>query len=360
MTETIQEPEIEAKQNLAREAASMIPIGRTGVDLQNFAQQVDYAKWMAAAGAYLPKHLRNNVGACLAVIDLSQRWGFSPFLVARMCYLVNDMIGFESQLVHAVIEKFAPLRQRLRCDFEGEGEDRVCRVTGHIKGESEPLIYRSPKFSKITPKNSPLWKTDSDQQFWYFSSRAWARRYCPDILMGIYGRDELQDNPHIGADNAKDVTDAANNLHERLVASKGNGSAEGFRAGVVEEVLGETAPPKAPETTAEAQGEAVTDAAVPPAARRKRRTKAEMEAARNAPPAEPTPPAPEPPPWEGAPETPEAYAEYCRAWVAQGDDYKAAIKRWTEENTLRDHLAIPVDMRVALRMSIDTKFERPT
>jgi hypothetical protein len=210
---------VEVKENPAREAAKSIAIRDGGVVLTDWAQQVDYAKYMAASRHAIPKHLRDNVGACIAVIDYALRWGFAPYQVARHCYLVNDMLAFESQLVHAVVEKFAELKYRLRPTYEGEGETRTCTITGHFRGEVDPLTYTTPQLGKITPKNSPLWKSDPDQQLFYFATQRWARRYCPDVLLGIYSIDEIKDSPslapehHIGFENAKDVSPK---LAERL------------------------------------------------------------------------------------------------------------------------------------------------
>src|SRR5215469_2031203 len=222
----IKAEDIKFENNPAREASTLIPVRSTGVEILNFSQQVDYAKFMATAGAAVAKHLRQNVGACLAILDMSQRWGFQPYMVARLSYVVNDVLCFEAQLIHAVIERFAPLRNRLRPKYDGEGDERRCTVVGHMKGEVEPLEYVSPRIGGITPKNSPLWRTDPDQQLWYYASRAWCRRFCPEVLLGIYGRDEMQDNPHIGFDNAKDVTSEAEALAERLADPRNRVSQE--------------------------------------------------------------------------------------------------------------------------------------
>ena len=230
----IKAEDIKFEDNPARQSAALIPVRATGVEILNFSQQVDFAKFMATAGFAVPRHLRQNVGACLAILDMSQRWGFQPYMVARMSYVVNDVLCWEAQLIHAVIERFAPLRNRLRPRYEGEGDERRCIVVGHMKGEVEPLDYVSPRIGGITPKNSPLWKTDPDQQLWYYSSRAWCRRHCPDVLLGIYGRDELQDNPHIGFDNARDVTPESAALAERLSNPRDKLPMEGFRPDAVE------------------------------------------------------------------------------------------------------------------------------
>jgi len=66
-----------------------------------------------------------------------------------------------------------------------------CKVTATFKGEDEPQEYTSPKVRDIKVKNSPLWVSDPQQQLGYYSVRAWVRRHCPDVLLGVYAPDEI-------------------------------------------------------------------------------------------------------------------------------------------------------------------------
>jgi len=226
---------VEVRQNSAREAArEMTVLAGGGVQLENWAQVVDLAKYMSTSGFCVRKELRQNVGACIAIIDLATRWGFSHWQLARVCYVINDVLCFESQVIHAVIEKFAPLKQRLRVRYEGEGGKRKAIITGHFKGELDPVEYESPEMANITPKNSPLWKTDPDQQLFYLASQRWAKRYCPDVLLGIHDVDQVSDAPPLvpGFANAKDITPK---IAERLSAQAGeDGFAEQTIAGIDE------------------------------------------------------------------------------------------------------------------------------
>ena len=209
---------------IERPTTSLIPVGPGGADPQDVGQQIVFAEKMAKALYSIPKHLRGNVGDCLAIVDTAKVWGFSPYHVARLCYVVNETLCYQAQLVLAVIEKFAPLQKRLRFRFEGEAENRVCIVSGLFKGEVEPLEYRSPRRGDITPKNSPLWKTDPDQQQSYLSVSRWGRLYCSAIMIGVHTKEELEDafgTQHVGFDRAKDVSP----LISRLT---GTGSPEGF------------------------------------------------------------------------------------------------------------------------------------
>lgn len=198
-----------------------------GLMFSTFGEALQFANVMSSSKGGVPKHLRGDTGACLRIVLQASEWRMSPYGVADKSYFVNDKIAFESQLIHGVVEKRAPLQKRLRCTYEGEGPDRVCICTGYLKGEVDPLIYATPKFKDIKTKNSPLWTQDPDQQLWYYATRAWARRFVPDVLLGIYSRDELEEGgDHTGPDKAKDVTPRPT-LKDRLGGNKGKGFTPG-------------------------------------------------------------------------------------------------------------------------------------
>jgi hypothetical protein len=229
---------IESKIDQEKTALIKIDDKVGGISFKNVAEMMDFSRLMAVSDKAVPLYLRGNIGSCLAICVQADEWGFSPFALARMSYVVNDQIGYFAQLLHAVIERRAPLKQRLRFTYEGEGPERVCICTGHMKGEVDALEYRTPKFKDINPKNSPLWKNDPDQQQAYMAARAWCRRYCPDILLGAYGKDELEDSA-IGADNAKDVTPKTNVLGRLSPAAAARA---GFNADHVHQTLEQSAP----------------------------------------------------------------------------------------------------------------------
>lgn len=178
---------------LDRSVAGAIVVQRGGsIAFRSMAEIFEFSKLMSLAQQAVPKHLRGQPGLCLGVTMQAVAWEMEPFAVAKKSYIVNDNLAYESQLIHAVIEARAPLKKRLRCTYSGEGVDRQCTVYGMFVGEDEPHEYTTPKFKDIPTKNSPLWKWDVDQQMFYLGSRAWARKWCPDVLLGVYSPDEAQ------------------------------------------------------------------------------------------------------------------------------------------------------------------------
>jgi hypothetical protein len=179
---------------------------------QDLGQLMAFAEVMSKSDIALPKHLRGNHGACLAVAMQAFEWEMSPFAVASKSYQVNGAIAYEAQLIQAVVNTRSKTKGRLKADYYGKGQELTCKITGEFE-DGEVREYTSPPVGAISPKNSPLWKTDPEQQLYYYSSRAWARRWCPEVILGVYDREEME---HFGPEDAKDITPTA----ERLKAAK--------------------------------------------------------------------------------------------------------------------------------------------
>lgn len=185
---------IESKIDKATTQGMSINRSSGGMAFDNMGQAMEFAKLMAVSGQAIPPHCRNAPGVCLGIVIQAIEWRMSPYSVANKSYVVNDRLSYESQLIHAVIEQRSPIAARLRHEFSGSGDSRKCKVWATARGESEPLVYESPEFKLIQPKNSPLWKTKPDLQLYYNASRDWARMFFPDVILGVYADDEMIDS----------------------------------------------------------------------------------------------------------------------------------------------------------------------
>ncbi len=192
-----------------------------GLVFANAGEAMEMAKLLAISGVAVPKHLRGNPGACLAIVIQSIEWRLSPYAVANKSYSVNDRLAYESQLIQAVILQRAPIIGRFKVEYDGEGPSRRCRVWAKLKDTGEIVEYTSPTIATIPVKNSPLWKGDPDQQLFYYSGRALCRRHFPDVLLGVYAREELDERD---PEDARDIT-PTRSLSDKLDALASGGDA---------------------------------------------------------------------------------------------------------------------------------------
>ena len=204
------------------------------LNTQAFDQIERLAKLMASGKSTIPDHLKTP-GDCMAIIMQSMQWRMNPWSVAQKTFLVSGKMGYESQLVAAVINSSGLIKGRFKFDFYGEwekiigkfeiksgqnGEYRVpgwrledeagigVRVSAQLRDESEPRVL-DLLLAQARTRNSTLWADDPKQQLAYLGQKKWARLYAPDVIMGVYSIDELQDHKVIDMGDAEVIPESA-------------------------------------------------------------------------------------------------------------------------------------------------------
>lgn len=164
-----------------------------------------FAEVMAQGKATVPAHLSGKPADCLAIALQAAQWGMNPYAVAQKTHLVNGTLGYEAQLVNAVITSSTAVQGRFKYEYSGEWEKfkpgaanasnergLTVRVGAVLRGETE-ITWGEPLYMEyVTTRNSPLWKTAPKQQLAYLAVKYWARLYCPDVILGVYTPDEFE------------------------------------------------------------------------------------------------------------------------------------------------------------------------
>lgn len=162
---------------------------------QSMGQVYRFAELMAAGSVTTPKHLQGKPADCMAVVMQSMRWGMDPFVVAQKTHVVNGNLGYEAQLVNAVLQSSGAIVGRFHYEYTGTGNALACRVGAIPAGESDVVWGEWLSVGEITVKNSPLWKTNPKQQIGYLQVKNWGRAFAPGAILGVYTADELMDIP---------------------------------------------------------------------------------------------------------------------------------------------------------------------
>ena len=238
----------EIEKKIDRAVLAPVPILSVpmGITPENLGQVTELAKLMSVSGAAVPKYLRGNPGACLAIISRALRWQMDPYAVAEKSYIAytqggDERIAYELQLVHAVVIRWAPLKNRLRTEILGADDARRCKVSGTFKGEPKPHEYISETLAKLRDargrndkgrvKGSPLWDDQPEVQLMYSAVRQWARLHCPEVILGVYTPDEINEAPDM-----IDVSEHVSSLSQRLRDTKEK-SRKGFSVARVSRII---------------------------------------------------------------------------------------------------------------------------
>lgn len=190
------------------------------LDGDSLDKMMRLAEVMATGRATLPKHFNGNSADCLAVVMQAMQWRMNPFAVAQKTHLVNGVLGYEAQLVNAVITTCAPVVDRLHYEWYGNWEKVIgkfviknsdkgeyrqpgwkladeeglgVKVWATFRGEDEPRVLEL-LLAQARTRNSTLWADDPRQQLAYLATKRWSRLYCPDVILGVYSPDELEES----------------------------------------------------------------------------------------------------------------------------------------------------------------------
>ena len=226
------------------------------------------AEWMAGSKQAVPKHLRGNLGGCVAVCMQAMRWNMDPFALASKTYTVDSEgpIAYEGQAIIAGLNNSALLATRLNFTWEGQWERIVGKfkqvesrtkkdsdghpkkyivpswdfdkdeeglkviVTAYLVGEKEPRQLEL-FMKQARTRNSPLWTEDPKQQLAYLAARRWGRLHAPDVIMGVYSPDELMESQTLNMGEIEPVeptVSAALLADAKAAAEKGAAAYEKF------------------------------------------------------------------------------------------------------------------------------------
>jgi hypothetical protein len=228
-----------------RQVADIIPFqatgGGTGLARSDLGQAMEFAKLVAAGQVGVPAHLQKDPVACLRIVTQASRSGLDPFYLADESSMINGKLTYSAKAIYAMVLQSGKVEGRLHVAFAGEGEGLSCTVTGMLKGDSQPHT-KTTHLRNITTRNSPLWKTDPQQQLAYFTQRAWCRLYAPDAIASLASPEDVQE-----FEGMKDVTPEEPKGEEDVVAEALGLASEPEPVEVVEETEEEETPPEAPE-----------------------------------------------------------------------------------------------------------------
>lgn len=167
---------------------------------KSIADALSLAEIMAKA-SLIPEHLKNKPGDCLLVVMQAQRWGMDASSVAQCTAVVRGKMCYEGKLVAAALYSMGVLEGRLKYEFSGSGDQRSVRVTGRLRGQDYDQTVEGCVRDWKTDNGN--WLKSPDDMLVYRGTRQWARRYAPEVLLGVYTPDELEEAPPTAVESGR-------------------------------------------------------------------------------------------------------------------------------------------------------------
>lgn len=157
---------------------------------------------MYVQSTIVPDTYRGNIGNCAIAIDMAQRMHANPLMVMQNLYIVHGQPSWSSKFLIACINssgRFTPLRYQF---FGKRGTMQyACRAYAYEKSDREHkdalcgiwVTMEMAQKEGWMSKNGSKWATMPDQMLVYRAAAFWQRAYAPEISMGFYTKEELED-----------------------------------------------------------------------------------------------------------------------------------------------------------------------
>jgi hypothetical protein len=166
--------------------------------VQGFEAIQRLAKGLAAS-TLVPASYQNNIPNCLIALELAYRIGVSHMMVMQSMNVIHGRPAWSSQFLIATFNACGRYSS-LRYEWFGEEDtdDWGCRAWTIEKSTGEKLVGAKvniaiAKSEGWYSKNGSKWKTMPQQMLMYRAASWFVRAYAPELSMGLYCKEEIED-----------------------------------------------------------------------------------------------------------------------------------------------------------------------
>jgi hypothetical protein len=164
----------------------------------NFIMAMQMAKALAES-TIVPQTYQKNPSNCLIAIEQAQRMKISPLMVMQNLFPIQGKPSWSSKFLIASINASGKFDMELQYDEEKDkdGKPFSCIAWTTKNGrrvEGMKVDMNMAKDEGWLGKNGSKWKTMPQLMLRYRAASFFSSLNCPELTMGIYTREEIEDN----------------------------------------------------------------------------------------------------------------------------------------------------------------------
>lgn len=214
---------VEKKEQTAVQQANKVTDYSLGIfgTSNNFIMAMQMAKALSES-TIVPQTYQKNPSNCLIAIEQAQRMNISPLMVMQNLYPIQGKPSWSSKFLIASINASRKFDMELQYDEtkDKDGKPYSC-VAWTIKNgrriEGMEVNMQMAKDEGWLGKNGSKWKTMPQLMLRYRAASFFSSLNCPELTMGIYTKEEIEDNDFneypmedLQAQVQKDIAENAN------------------------------------------------------------------------------------------------------------------------------------------------------
>lgn len=164
----------------------------------NFIMAMQMAKALSSS-TIVPATFQRNDANCLIAIEQAQRLHVSPLMVMQNLYVIQGRPSWSSKFLIAAINNSGKFDMELQFE-ETKGKDGKpfsCMAWTMKNGrrvEGMTVDMDMAKDEGWLSKNGSKWKTMPQLMLRYRAASFFSSLNCPELTMGLYTKEEMQDN----------------------------------------------------------------------------------------------------------------------------------------------------------------------
>ena len=197
MSEEIKKEEVKTEVAV-KERVNMVANLSEGIysssDTFNLAYQM--AKGLSQS-TLVPQQFQNNAANCLIALEQSNRLNISPMAVMQNLYIVQGKPSFSSSFIIGLINASGKYDMELQFDEEEkDGKPYACTCWTEKDGRKVTGIKITMDMAEKegwSKKNGSKWVTIPQVMLRYRAASFFARMNCPELSIGLYSKEELDD-----------------------------------------------------------------------------------------------------------------------------------------------------------------------
>ena len=187
----------------------------------NFIMAMQMAKALSES-TIVPQTYQKNPSNCLIAIEQAQRMNISPLMVMQNLYPIQGKPSWSSKFLIASINASRKFDMELQYDEtkDKDGKPYSCVAWTMKNGrriEGMEVNMQMAKDEGWLGKNGSKWKTMPQLMLRYRAASFSSSLNCPELTMGIYTKEEIEDNDFneypmedLQAQVQKDIAENAN------------------------------------------------------------------------------------------------------------------------------------------------------
>ena len=173
------------------------------VDDSEFSNWLDTARfehiWRMARvfseTSMVPTVFQKKPADCMVAIQMALRCGIDPMMFLQNSYVISGKPSIETKLAIAMMLKSGRIRGTITYAFSGQGKNLACTASC-ISADTGELLEHTLTWDTVERNKwheNAFWKKDPELMIQYRSAMRLIRLHFPDVLLGCYSKDELED-----------------------------------------------------------------------------------------------------------------------------------------------------------------------